>query len=81
LPLKDSTGADLQHVESTEDVFDARVDVLPTAQAMSDVGKRVKSAVVQGVLLGEGEAAEGRDAIVTGCFVGLVSVRIVLKRT
>jgi hypothetical protein len=67
--LKDSTGADLQHVESTDDVFDARVEVLPTAQAISDVGKRVKSAVVQDVLLGEGDAAEGREDIVVGYLV------------
>lgn len=55
-------------MESTEDVFDASADVLPTAQAMSDVGKRVKSAVVQDVLLGMGEADDEGDAMVAKVF-------------
>lgn len=51
--MKDSTGADLQHVSKTEDALLGRVAVvLPIAQATSGVGNREKSAVVQDAPVG-----------------------------
>jgi hypothetical protein len=52
--LKASTGADLQHLDMTSVVFEGSPLMLPTAQAMSAVGKRVKSAVEQDEELAEG---------------------------
>jgi NifB/MoaA-like Fe-S oxidoreductase len=64
--LNCSTDADLQHELKTEDVLEGSVPVLPTAQAMSVVGKVVKDAVAQeGVEL---ELGAGAD-ILRGCEV------------
>jgi hypothetical protein len=41
----------LQQFWRTEDVFEGTPDVVPTAQDMSEVGKRLKSAVEQGETL------------------------------
>jgi hypothetical protein len=61
----------LQHLSSTSVVFEGIPLMLPTAQAISDVGKRVKSAVEQ-----EAELAEGavdvvvKDILVVAKFSG-----------
>jgi NACalpha-BTF3-like transcription factor len=68
--LNCSTGADLQHLSSTSVVLEGTPLMLPTAQAMSDVGKRVKSAVEQ-----EEELAEGAVEVVVS------DILLVVQRT
>jgi NACalpha-BTF3-like transcription factor len=69
--LNCSTGADLQHLSSTSVVLEGTPLMLPTAQAMSDVGKRVKSAVEQE----EEELAEGAVEVV------VTDILLVVQRT
>jgi hypothetical protein len=67
--LKGSTDADLQHCWKTEDVLEGTPDVLPIAQAMSAVGKTVKSAVEQ-------ELGVGEDILCVEWGLGRVSLEV-----
>lgn len=61
--MKGSTGADLQQLLSASEVLEGMPWVLMTAQAMSCVGKTVKSALVHEALP-EGAGAETTEDIV-----------------
>tara|TARA_R110002003_G_scaffold106_15_gene8837 strand:- start:5421 stop:5642 length:222 start_codon:yes stop_codon:yes gene_type:complete len=73
--LNCSTGADLQHVLNASDVLEGMPWTLPTAQATSVVGKRVKSALAQEELLGDGPAEDAtEDMMIVGVLVRRVRV-------